>query len=391
MSDPNTLANTVLETSLRILKHRFPYVYSNSIARLTKPERRNILWRVNLEGTGTPDSVIVKQRDPDLFDVTKPKAFGARGFLDDWAGLEFISEVFAGEGLAPRFLGGDTHAGLFVMEDINPKAELYDNSLVDPLLDGSSRDATEALEQMMRLLGHLHGVSVKYLDKYRELRRAHDLNWDGAVSQSILAGLANGVEQLEVHIQAMPAEFHNELTVLKKQFMQPSTLTVFGHADACPDNWVFSNGVLKLIDFEFSGLMSVGVDASFARLPFPTCWCSATLPRDVIEQLEHVYREEAGHAIPEVLNDDVFNRMMADALVAWTFHTFQWSKNIKVEDQEWGINSIRARILQRLNLLITTSNIETHYPAIVDAARELRHTLLSQWGEVTLEPYDAFA
>ncbi|MEM7738961.1 MAG: phosphotransferase, partial [Deinococcota bacterium] len=334
--------------------------------------------------------VVVKQRDPNFFDMTNPAAFGARGFLDDWAGLEFISEVFAAEGLAPSFLGGDIQAGLFVMEDVNPEAELYDDSLVDPLLDGSSQDAIEALEQMMRLLGHLHGGSVEYLDKYRELRRTHDPNWDGAVSQSILAGLANGVKQLEAHFQAMPTEFHNELTVLKEQFMQPGTLTVFGHADACPDNWIFSNGVLKLIDFEFSGLMSAGVDASFARLPFPTCWCSATLPSDVIEHLEHTYRKEVGHAIPEVLEDDVFNRMMVDALVAWTFHTFQWSKNIKAEDQEWGINSIRARILQRLNLLTATPNIETCYPAIVDAARELRHTLLNQWGEVILEPYDAF-
>src|SRR6266567_4449147 len=54
-------------------------------------------------------SVIIKQ--------VKSAAEAGRVFTD-WASLSFLSDLPATRDLAPRFLGGDIDAGLFVMEDL---------------------------------------------------------------------------------------------------------------------------------------------------------------------------------------------------------------------------------------------------------------------------------
>src|SRR6266849_877134 len=77
-----------------------------------------------------PASVIVKQVNSDTFDPDT--AHDAAWMLfNDWASLQFLSQVEMPMPLVPAFYGGDRQAGLFVMEDLGAGTRLDNLLLVD--------------------------------------------------------------------------------------------------------------------------------------------------------------------------------------------------------------------------------------------------------------------
>ena len=83
-------------------------------------ERAHVARFAVREGPGSaPASVIVKRArvwegqsyDPDSTDLRAPSAH----LFNDWAGLQFLSQVAGDASIAPQFYGGDRAAGLFVL------------------------------------------------------------------------------------------------------------------------------------------------------------------------------------------------------------------------------------------------------------------------------------
>jgi hypothetical protein len=88
--------------------------------------------------------------------------------------------------------------------------------------------------------------------------------------------------------------------------------------DTCPDNALYADGQLTLIDFEAAAHRHVAWQAAYLLVPLPTCWCSWALPDQVAQRALAQWRQSGARAISAVaaafLADD-----LARAVIAWTF------------------------------------------------------------------------
>ena len=103
---------------------------------------------------------------------------------------------------------------------------------------------------------------------------------------------------------------------------------------------------VHLIDYEFARPSHALLDAIYWRIGFPTCWCAGRVPPEVARRIETVYREEIGKTIPLALDDKAYRTEMAFAAVIWLFKRLDGLlEDAFEEDWEWGIASIRSRLL----------------------------------------------
>jgi hypothetical protein len=403
MGESEFQADAVLNVARGLLARAYESsIRIDAAERLTKPGRRNILWRLHLEqrGAGIPGTVLVKQRLPGLYDSSTPDALGTREFLNDWAALRFLGEVFGNEQqFAPRFISGDVANGVLVMEDLGAartdvrvggRLRRESPSMVQPLLGSSAAAAERYLFRMMRLLGRLHAGTAIHLDAYRSIRRELDLGYADAADNAVrLRFMADAFAFIGAVDVAPQPGLDAEVASLEEALVAPGLLLVFGHGDPCPDNWLEQDGELRLIDFEFAGLQHALLDASYARSAFPTCWCCRSLPADTVGRLELAYREEASAGVPELADDATYSRAVVDAAIFWALHSLRWGSVVAVEDKAWGTASTRARILFRLGVVEGLPEVEQAYPALATTIGNLRAVLVRKWGDLLLPTFPA--
>ena len=92
-----------------------------------------------------PQSVVIKRAlttDGTEFHPNSPDEMVPR-FFNDWAGLEFLSEISAGDSPAAQFYGGDSEKGLMVIEDLGDGRNFYGS-----LRGESSTAATARINQI---------------------------------------------------------------------------------------------------------------------------------------------------------------------------------------------------------------------------------------------------
>jgi hypothetical protein len=149
---------------------------------------------------------------------------------------------------------------------------------------------------------------------------------------------------------------------------------------------------VRLIDFEFGRFGHALVDAAYARIIFPTCWCCNRIPNDVVVKMEAAYRTALVAGCAEAADDRLFNQAMAEVCAFWLLQSFSWllSRALQ-EDHTWGIASVRSRILARLEAFITTANEFDQLPATRATANRLLAALQGRWPETEALPlYPAF-
>lgn len=103
--------------------------------------------RVVERSPGVPQSVVVnKVLTPDVaeFYMNSPDEIVPR-FYNDWAGLQFLSEISNGDSPAAQFYGADWEEGLTVIEDLGDGGNFYGS-----LRGESSTDATGELIKLAR-------------------------------------------------------------------------------------------------------------------------------------------------------------------------------------------------------------------------------------------------
>jgi hypothetical protein len=164
------------------------------------------------------------------------------------------------------------------------------------------------------------------------------------------------------------------------------------HGDPCPDNVFDSNEQMRLIDFEFGHFGHALIDAAYGRMLFPTCWCANRLPRSMVEQMENRYRTELISSCPEAQEDILFEHALITSCGFWLLNTLAWHLERSLEeDRNWGIASVRQRILARLEAFMTISEELNHFPSIRGTAGHLLDLLQKRWSEIAPLPlYPAF-
>jgi len=346
-----------------------------------------------LEGAGNvPASVIVKHVHSTSDAVYDPHTgtIPAWTFLNEWASLQFLSQITADEEpFGPKFYVGERTAGLLIMEDIGQGVRL-DQVLLgdDPVI------AEKALIDFAALHGRMHALSIGKQSEFARIRDAlgpsdladgyYHYDWFGPTLQHTAetAGIPIG------------RSVESELELLKKSLLNPGPFLAFTQGDSCPDNCLWVNSSMRLLDFEggmFSHALKEGV---YGRVPFPTCWCVYRMPQHVPLRMEEAYRAELVKGCPEAADDRLFSQAVVEACAFWMldwYHEFPLAKLLE-KDRTIVTSTMRQRFLLRSEILARTTEEFGHLEAFGETVKVIATKLGEVWtpDEYAMPSYPAF-
>lgn len=325
--------------------------------------------------TELPKSIVVKQARELTNESYDPE--GTEGpawrLFNDWAGLQFLTELAGADSPTPQFYGGDREAGIVILEDLGQGTQL------DHLLLGNDSKAAEhGLLGLMTALGRLHALTIGHQSTFEALRdrlgpRVKKASYKDIVAQQQQAFL-QFIDGANVRLRS---NLTSDFKTLEGFLNPDNPFMAYSHHDPCPDNCLFVGQTMKLLDFEFSGFRHALLDGVYGRIHFPTCWCVNRLPDHVYHQMEQVYRQELAQGCPEVLDDEVFNRVLVEAC------TWQMLRSLFIgvleEDGQWGISTHRQRALLRLSQVAEITQEVGHLKELGATAGDLAETLHQEW------------
>jgi hypothetical protein len=326
-------------------------------AELGGSERSHVFrFRVGDGPPQAPRSVIAKRAAIGEDEIYDPDASGfpapAWRLYNDWAGLQFLTQVAADTPLAPRFYAGDRAAGLIVIEDLGAG-----DTLADLLLGADSEGAELRAIEFSALLGRMHGLTAgkqAEFDRLRDGLAPRDKATDHYSFQWLATALHRAADMLDV---VVAPEVDRELAVLIAAIREPGPFLAYTHGDPCPDNIVHGSAGLQLLDFEFGDFRHALVDGVYSRILFPTCWSVNRLPSRIMRDMEHAYRAELSKGCSAATDDSAFSRAVVEGCAYWALTMFDWYSvpQLLGESIEWGIATVQQRVLARADLLARTT------------------------------------
>jgi hypothetical protein len=361
-------------------------IHINEMECLSEHGRRNLLLRCRIDPVGgLPSSFMIKKVETEgSYNPNDADSWHTRRFFNDWIGSQFLSAIPSKFQHSPRFYGGDRNLGSIVLEDVQ-----HVHSLVEPLL-GSNRDRAErTLLQYATCLGQLHtetiGKSAQFEALYRKI--APDAKF-GKTTIAIDKHQSR-LENLGVQLEA---NWWQDLQAIEDTLNQSEDFWAYIHADACPDNVLDMGTALRLIDFETGHFGHALIDAAYGRMMFPSCWCANRLPPEIVRQMEHTYRTVLIQKCPVAEDDRIFETALVNVCGFWLLYTLtrHFDSALK-EDVDFGISTIRQRILARLEAFIVVSQEFDRLPSLRGTSSQLLDLLRRRWlDEIDLPLYPAF-
>ena len=359
-------------------------IYISKVQRLTEKGRRNLLLRCFINPvSGLPSSFIIKKVETENYSPDRTD-WDTRRFFNDWAGSQFLNTIPSKFQHSPLFYGGDRDLGFILIEDVQ-----HQNSLVEPLL-GSDRNYAEwALLQYATCLAQLHSDTFGKVAEFEELYKTLS-------PEMKFSRLNLNIQQHESRFEKLGIKLESnwwlDLETINTMLSNPSEFLAYVHTDACPDNVLDTGDKLRLIDFETGHFDHAFIDVACGRMMFPSCWCSKRLPLDFIRQMEHTYRAILIQDCLLAKDDEVFETALVNACGFWLLYTLSRHLDYALEkDEDFGISTIRQRILARLETFIATSQEFNRLPGLHNTFSRLLDLLHQRWSDVTDLPlYPAF-
>jgi hypothetical protein len=342
---------------------------------------RSKVYRLKvLEGPNhAPSSIVVKQAaisGDESYDPDAPKGPAWRLF-NDWAGLKFLTEVSGGEPPGPKFYGGNREVGLIVLEDLGKGTQL-DHILLgnDPVV------AEKALVDLAKTLGRMHALTIGKKLEFDAIREAL-----GPRTQNNYEWVAANFYKMANSINITPHPTADaELQRVIASQNEPGPFWAYTHGDPCPDNCLYLDSTIKLVDFEFGDFRHALKDGVYGRIHFPTCWCVNRLPEHITSRMELAYRSELVKGCPEAKDELQYNRAVVESCAVWTINSW-WSRLLE-EDSRWGISTVRQRVLVRFDIFAKTTEELEHLEAIGMTIGDMAAKLRTIWpSEADEMPY----
>jgi hypothetical protein len=307
-----------------------------------------------------------------------------RGFDAELVALEFLNSMPTA--VAPRLLGADTEAGILVMEDLGPGG-----SLAHSLLGVDRSRAADDLVAYARALASMHAWSIARAGEFSDIRarRAPEVvttpHWTDHMDSG-RAALRNAAADLGLGAAADDAS--SEIDSLR-DLISGGSYSGLVHSDACPDNTHIVNGDCRIFDFETSGWGSVTLDAAYLLAPFPSCWCFAQLPSDIVAPAMLAYRSSMSSAGIDMGPD--WEAAMAAALASLVLGRGTALAHALDEDREWGTTSVRPRLLTWLRSFLAFGGSADILPKFHVLAQAMHERLCARWASVVVPDYPALA
>jgi hypothetical protein len=347
--------------------------------------RRNLLLRCHCaSGTGLPPSLIIKKVKAKSYNPDNANSWDTLRFFRDWLGAQFLSTMSDQCHHSPHFYGGDLTLGFIILEDVP-----HHGRLVESLLGGDRHQAERALLQYAACLAQLHVDTLGKAAEFEALAREI-----APKAQFLRESVDIPTQQrLLNHLGIQPeSNWLHDLNTINEAMNHPGGFLAYVHADACPDNVLDTCEGLRLIDFETGHFGHAFIDIAYGRMMFPSCWCANRLPHSVVQQMENTYRTILSKHRPSVESDSIFETALVEACGYWLLNTLTRHLEFALrKDLNWGISTIRQRILARLEAFITTAQEFNQLLGLCGTASRLFDLLQQRWrGTPSLPDYPAF-
>jgi Ser/Thr protein kinase RdoA (MazF antagonist) len=345
---------------------------------LGEPERlsnRDHVARVAVrDAAGETTSVVVKEPRPD----------GVRQFASEWAALEALGSVESA--VPPRLLAASADPPFLVMEDVGGGP-----SLAGLLLGDERVAASAALVTFAEGLADLHAAGIAHVDLFEA--RMHALGceptattYDAAFPmRDNRAAWTDALAELGIDAGALDTD----LDEIAGALTEPGPFRGIVHGDPCPDNVRFVDGRLRVFDFETAFVGHVLLDATYLSVPFPSCWCVASLPPRLVAPANAAYRARLG-----MVDATHWDHQVTLAWAAWLVATIpRQLERTRDENPEWGVSTLRARVAGRLTRFAERTTAVNELHALTETMRRMRDLLVARWPEddTELPAYPAFA
>jgi hypothetical protein len=360
-------------------------IHINQVERLTEKGRRNLLLRCLSDSVnGSSASFILKKVETEIYNPDDCDSWDTRRFFNDWTGSQFLSTIPSNFEHSPRFYGGDRHLGFILLEDVQHR-----NSLVEPLLGNDRTQAEWALLQYATCLGQLHNETISKAAEFEELFRTLAPNVKPTRATVNISSHQLMLENLGIHPDGT---WLHDLEAINITVSNPGEFLTYIHGDACPDNVLDNGKELRLIDFETGHFGHALIDAAFGRMMFPSCWCANRLPHAIVQQMENTYRAILIENCPVAADDQIFETALVNVCGFWLLSTISRHFEDAIEkDLDFGISTIRQRILARLEAFIAISQEFNQLSGLRSTSSQLLDLLRQRWSDVPHLPlYPAF-
>ena len=336
--------------------------------------------------SGIPQSVVVKRAlttDGTEFHPNSPDEMVPR-FFNDWAGLEFLSEISDGNSPAAQFYAGDWKKGLMVIEDLGNGRNFYGS-----LRGESATAATGELIKLARALGKMHALTTHKKAVYDSIR---DRLGSRDKSPSITGEwqrLMGKLNEVCGRIGVKPhRETKTEMKTVAAFIAAPGPFLAYTHGDPIPMNALPVGDERKLFDFEFGEFRHALRDGIYGRVCFPTWYHINRVPNDVVEKMEIAYRAELAKGCPEAADDTLFFRSIVEACAYWAIHSrFNFIEKVWEEDHKWGISTQRQILLLCFDIFGQVSEEFGHLEALGATIRDMATKLRKRWTDLEEMPY----
>ena len=352
---------------------------------LTEKGRRNLLLRCFIHPVDrVPSSFIIKKVEAEIYHPDRFDLWDTKRFFNDWIGSQFLNTLSSKSKHSPLFYGGDRYLGLIVIEDVQHK-----DSLVEPLLGRDRIQAESALLQYATCLANLHTDTLGKSEEFEKLYQALAPNMNPTQASVNIHQHKSRLENLGIHLES---NWVRDLEAIHQTVRHPREFSAYIHTDACPDNVLNTGKELRLIDFETGFFGHALIDAVGGRMMFPSCWCSKRLPDAMVRQMENTYREILVQHCSPAADDRIFETALVHTCGLWLLDTLsRHFEDAMAEDRDFGICTIRQRIMARLEVFIATSREFNRLPGLRSISSRLLNLLRQRWSNISDLPlYPAF-
>ncbi len=287
--------------------------YEIRLAKCTKFKKKRILRCWVADGPSfLPEVFLVKIARHTKREPYNPKSdcvgSPAWKLFNEWAALQFLSQIDSTRTLAPQFIAGDVFHGLIAFEYL-PKAR----SLRDILRNANVLDRKCALLAHAQAMGRMHGATYGKKNEWLSIRTR--LGTYHQADPDAFDGILRSFRRLAAFVeQPVSVAVETELSELTETLSDTEPFSALRHVDIAPQNYLLHNDGVKLVDFEYSDYGYFLLDAPLGPYSFPVRWkCDEVLTREI----ENVYRSELSSNFRGARDDAIYYKGVLAAWIYW--------------------------------------------------------------------------
>lgn len=305
--DPEDLGGSGRSVVLRVRVAENPFQLPRTL--VVKQVRR---------GGGVPDAAV---GEGPLADAgADPSAAEEReAFLREVVSYQFATALHADHRPGATLVAHDVDDRLLVLGDLGAAPTMAEVVLAH---DGATLH--HALMAWAQALGRMHAATAgRELDFAALLRRSDDTAWVDPLAAPARAALAELPDRVAAHLGVV-ADDAVRARAARCTRLLDGGLRAFSPSDLCPGNALVTADGVKFLDFEGGGFRDVALDAAYALVPFPDCWCSFGLTAAQSEDLLQAWRAEVVGVWPQLADDRALRTRLFDAQLLWAWCSTHW-------------------------------------------------------------------